>query len=153
MSKSPGPVPDLLIRLIGVVLAGTWGLVGLRVMTTDDPVSVSGLVAVMAFTVAGIGLGACCMSVMTARARRRGRTVPAPGSENLAAFFVMFGLVNVGQGLQPLFESSDVAAWGGLLICVAGGLFLGIALVLGTGRTRSTETQADVPHQHPTGTP
>jgi hypothetical protein len=124
MSESPRRVPNLLIPLIGVVLAGTWGLVGLRAMTTDDPVSVSGLGAVVAFTVAGIGLGACCMSVMTARARRRGRPVPAPESENLAAFFVMFGLVNIGQGLQPLFESSDVAAWGGLLICVAGGWFL-----------------------------
>jgi hypothetical protein len=153
MSKSPRRVPDLLIPLIGVVLAGTWGIVGLRVMTTDDPVSVSGLVAVLAFTVAGIGLGACCLSVVTARARRRGRTVPAPGSENLAAFFAMFGLVSVGQGLQPVFESSEVAVWGGLLICVGGGLFLGLALVLGTGRARSTDPQADAPRQHPTGTP
>lgn len=141
---------ELLTLLVGATLTGTWSLVGLRVMTAEEPISVNGLVASLAFAVAGLGAGVLLASLGAGHARRRGRTVPSPGSENLGPFFLLLGLVNIGWGLEPALQPTPSAwAWLSLLFSVAGGVLIGFALALGT---RTTEGQSgEVPGQHPPG--
>lgn len=117
------------------------GLLGLRVLMADEPISVRGL---LAFTVAGIGLGVLLMGFTAGRARRWGRTVPAPGSENMGAFVLLLGLVNVGWGLEPALQANPTPwSWLALLFSVTGGTFLGIALVLG-GMVRTGGPEPEV---------
>jgi hypothetical protein len=126
--RQAGP---LLTLLAGATLTGTWSLVGLRAMTTEEAISVEGLVASLAFAVAGIGVGVLLASLGAGRARRRGRPVPAPGSENLGPFFVLMGLMNVGWGMEPVLQPTPSAwAWLALLFSVGGGALIGFALVL-----------------------
>jgi hypothetical protein len=133
--RSPHPI--LLNRLAGGVLAGTWALVGLRFATADDAISVRALVAALACAIAGIGLGVVAASFAAEHAVRRGRPVPAPGSENLGTFFALMGLVNVAWGLEPALQPTPSAwAWLPLVFSVAGGTFIGFAAIFG-GRAPS----------------
>ena len=129
--------PVLLNGLAGGVLAGTWALVGLRFATADDAISVKALVAALAFAIAGIGLGVVAASFSAEHAMRRGRPVPAPGSENLGTFFALMGLVNIAWGLEPALQPTPSAwAWLPLVFSVAGGTFIGFAVIFG-GRAPS----------------
>jgi hypothetical protein len=133
--RSPHPI--LLNRLAGGVLAGTWALVGLRFATANDAISVKALVAALAFAIAGVGLGVVGASFAAEHAMRRGRPVPAPGSENLGTFFALMGLVNVAWGLEPALQPTPSAwAWLPLVFSVAGGTFIGFAAIFG-GRAPS----------------
>jgi hypothetical protein len=128
---------DLANILVGATLTGTWALIGLRVLAAEEPISVRGLVASLAFAVAGIGAGTLLARFAARYARRRGRAVPAPGSENMALFFLLMGLVNVGWGMEPALQPGPAGwAWLSLLFSVAGGAFIGFALVLG-GRAQA----------------
>ena len=145
--RSPHPI--LLNRLVGGVLAGTWALVGLRFATAEDAISVKALVAALAFAIAGIGLGVVAASFAAERAMRRGRPVPAPGSENLGTFFALMGLVNVAWGLEPALQPTPTGwAWLPLVFSVAGGTFIGFAAIFG-GRAPSQGFGVVRPSQQP----
>lgn len=132
--------------LVAATLVGTWGLLGVRVAAADEPISVEGLLAALAFTVAGIGCGVLLMSLASGRARRKGLPVPAPGAEDMVAFFLLFGLLNAGFGVEPAFEQNPTAwTWLPLLVSLAGGAFIGVALVLGVG-ARAGGTDPDAAH-------
>ena len=141
--------PIFINRLVGGVLAGTWTLMGLRFATADDAISVKALVAALAFAIAGIGLGVVAASFSAEHAMRRGRPVPAPGSENLGTFFALMGLVNVAWGLKPALQPTPTGwAWLPLVFSVAGGTFIGFAVIFG-GRTASRGVAVVPPSQQP----
>jgi hypothetical protein len=144
----PTSPAELLNRVGGALVTGTWGIVGLRFVTADA-ISVKGFVAALAFAIAGIGLGVVVMSFAAGRARRRGRMAPAPGAENLATSFLLLGLVHVGIGLEPAFQPTPSTwTWLALLSSAGGGMMIGFVLHFG-GRMPSREMPVDRPGQHP----
>ena len=91
----------------------------------------------LAVAIAGVGLGVVAATFSAEHAMQRGRPVSAPGSENLGTFFALMGLVNVAWGLEPALQPTPTGwAWLPLVFSVAGGTFIGFAVIFG-GRAPS----------------
>jgi hypothetical protein len=121
------------ILLACLALIGSWGLVGLSVLGAKEPLSVRGIVACLAFTLAGIGAGVLLAGFAVWYARRRGRAVPEPGSEHVGLFFLLMGLATVGSGMEYALPLAPTgwALFSALFFSALGGALVGFALVLG----------------------
>jgi len=137
------------ILLACLALIGTWVLVGLSVLGAEEPVSVRGIVACLAFTLAGMGAGVLLAGFLVWYARRRGRAVPEVGSEHIGLFSLLMGLAAVGSGMEYALPMapSGWAQFSLLFFSALGGALIGFALVLG-GRGLPDRGSGDVPAQH-----
>lgn len=121
------------IILICVALTVTWVSVGLSVLFAEESISVRGLVAYLAFAIAGIGAGVLLAGFEAGYLRRRGRAVPRPGSEDMGLFSLLVGLMLVGLGMESALQATHTGwAWFSFMFCSGmGGLAIGAALVRG----------------------
>jgi hypothetical protein len=120
------------ILLACLALIGSWGLVGLGVLGAEEPVSVRGIVACLAFTLVGMGAGVLAAGFAVWYARRRGR-IPEPGSEHVWLFSLLLGLATVGSGMEYALPMAPTgwALFSVLFFSTGGGALIGFALVLG----------------------
>ena len=125
------------VTLACLVLTVTWASVGYGVLFSEEPISVRGLVASVAFAMAGIGAGVLVGIVGAGYARRRGRAVPAQGSENMALFQLLMGLTLVGWGMDSALQATPTgwASFSLLSFSGIGGFSIGTGHALG-GRAK-----------------
>lgn len=137
------------IILICVASTVAWASVGVSVLFTEEPVSVRGLVAYLAFAMAGIGAGVPLAGFEARYLRRHGRAVPATGSEDMGLFSLLVGLMLLGLGMDSALQVSPTG-WTllKLLFCsVMGGLAIGAALIRGDrGKTDGVSGEALDPY-------
>lgn len=135
-----------------VVLTVTWASLGFGLLFAEEPISVRGLVASVAFAMAGIGAGVLVGILAAGSARRRGRVVPAPGSENMGLFQLLMGLALVGWGMESALHATPTgwALFSLLSFSVIGGFSIGRALVL-RGRAKADAVSGEVAGQYAPG--
>lgn len=140
------------IILICVASTVTWASVGVSMLFTEEPISVRGVVAYLAFVMAGIGAGVLLASFEAGYLRRHGRAVPAPGSDHAGLFTLLLGLMLLGLGMESALQVSP-SGWTlfELLFCsVMGGLAIGAALIRG-GRGKTEGISGEVLGQYGPG--
>jgi hypothetical protein len=138
------------ILLLCLALIGRWVEVGVSVLLAEGPVSVRGIVACLAFTVAGIGAGVLMAGFTVWYARRRGRAVPEPepGSEHTGLFFLLLGLASLGSGLDYALQPAPTgwALFSIWFFSTGGGALMGFSLVL-SGRGKFDRVPGGPPTQ------
>ncbi|HEX6249455.1 MAG TPA: hypothetical protein VFZ64_16415 [Nocardioidaceae bacterium] len=109
-----------------VLVAVIWGSHGVRALVTGDGVSATALLACVAFTIAGTGLGIAGFTLFRRRATRPVDPEMSP------LLLVLLGLANIGIGAgDGLFGTSGTLETLALAVCsAAGGFLLGAAVVL-----------------------
>jgi hypothetical protein len=140
------------IVLICAAVIVAWASVGLSVLFADEPISVRGLVAYLAFAMAGIGAGVLFAGFEAGYLRRRERAVPAPGSGDMGLFSLLVGLMLLGLGMESALRAIPAGwAWFSFVFCsVMGGLGIGAALVRG-GRGKTDGFSGEVLGQYGPG--
>lgn len=111
--------------VLPALVAFIWAGHGLRALVSDDEVSVSALMACVAFVVAGIGLGIAALTLL------RKRTAPPVDPEVPPLFFVLLGLTVIGGAVDGLFASAGLLdALALATFSAGGGLLIGASVVL-----------------------
>lgn len=116
-----------------LLVAASWIFHGWFALDSEHAVSGKVVLGWVSFVAAGIGLGAALAILGLRRAVRLGRTpgIHRPGTSQ-PLFFLMFGLVQVGLGVDAVSGGPmSVGDWAYLIFTsVGGGAFAGIAFVL-----------------------
>lgn len=130
---------ETLTLVMGVMTSAIWGFRGVLALAADGPLSTTALFAVVAFTLAGFGLG----TVVAYTRRRSGRVATEHGDAR--TFFLLFGLFLVGLGTAPV-HSGTVSGldWAYLVMTsAAGGVFIAFAVTLRSGLVRRTRPETE----------
>lgn len=130
---------EALTLLMGVMTTTIWAFRGAMALTADGSLSTTALFAVVAFTLAGFGLG----TVVACARRRSGRVATEHGDPS--TFFLLFGLFLVGLGTAPV-HSGTVSGldWAYLVTTsVAGGGFVSVAFSWRSGLVRRTRPETE----------
>ncbi len=139
------------ILLVCLALIGRWVGVGVSVLLADGPVSVRGIVACLAFTVAGIGAGVLMAGFQVWYARRRGRAVPEP--DRARSTWVCSSCSWVSQlsgrawSMRLPTAPTGWALFSLLFFSTGGGALIGFSLVL-SGRGKPDWVPGDPPTQY-----
>lgn len=151
-TESKRTASNVAILLVCLALIGRWVEVGVSVLLAEGPVSVKGVVACLAFTVAGIGAGVLMAGFTVWYARRRGRAVPEPGLEQMGLLFLLSGLFTVGSGMDYALQPAPTgwALFSIWFFATGGGAVIGNSIVL-SSRGRFVRVPGGPPTQYVQG--